>query len=171
MRGRGPAQVPYHLRFLEKVGPEGDNGCRLWTGMVNPRGYGLIYTSGSGRRKRLFAHRVSWELANGEIPGDLCVLHRCDNPPCVNPAHLFLGTQADNMRDMDEKGRRRVADHNRTGNPNAKLTEQDVINIRSLRANGATTVSLSSAFGITTGHVSRICLKQNWAREKGPLTE
>lgn len=75
--------------------------CWIWTGTTNELGYGLIHVG----QRRVRVHRVSWEIANGPIPEGLCVCHRCDNPRCVRPDHLFLGTQADNLRDMCSKGR------------------------------------------------------------------
>lgn len=86
-------------RFLSKI--KIIDKCWLWTGATNEHGYGKLSANGSWR----LAHRVSWNLSNGEIPDNLQVLHRCDTPACVNPAHLFLGTHADNMRDMKQKGR------------------------------------------------------------------
>lgn len=77
-------------------------GCHVWQGST-VAGYGHLYVDG----KLKLAHRVSWELAKGEIPEGLFVLHKCDNPPCINPEHLFAGTHEDNMKDMDAKGRRR----------------------------------------------------------------
>jgi hypothetical protein len=73
----------------------------LWTGNLNALGYGRIWTYGHLE----YAHHVSWEIHRGAIPDELKVLHRCDQPHCVNPNHLFLGTQADNMEDMRRKGR------------------------------------------------------------------
>lgn len=96
-------------RFLRSFrrGP----GCWEWTATQHDSdGYGSSFCGG----RRLLAHRVAWTLANGPIPDGLHVLHRCDNPRCVNPAHLFLGTQADNNRDLAQKGRH--------GRPNAKRT-------------------------------------------------
>jgi hypothetical protein len=75
--------------------------CWPWTGTRSPKGYGFIWLDGTNRR----VHRVVYELAIGPIPDDMWVLHHCDNPPCCNPAHLWLGTNADNMRDMLAKGR------------------------------------------------------------------
>jgi hypothetical protein len=89
------------VRFWEKVRIASKDECWLWTASLNNKGYGKI---GEGK-KILLAHRVSWELHFGPIPDRLCVLHKCDNPKCVNPDHLFLGTQKDNAQDMVRKNR------------------------------------------------------------------
>ena len=78
-------------------------GCWGWIGATSS-GYGRLGRGGRGEGL-VYAHRLSWELRNGPIPEGMCVLHRCDNPPCSNPDHLFLGTKADNNRDMSVKGR------------------------------------------------------------------
>jgi len=89
-------------RFWSRVVRLGTDECWIWTSTTDSDGYGKIRVTGKQRA----AHRVSWALANGREP-DLCVCHSCDNPKCVNPNHLWLGTQADNLRDMIAKGRRR----------------------------------------------------------------
>lgn len=143
-------------RFWPKVDKSGD--CWMWTAAKIPTGYGRL------RRSKkddgwAYAHRVSWEIHNGPIPSGLCVLHKCDNPPCVNPEHLWLGTMADNMRDRDRKGRqargRRMAES--TGK--RKLTEQQAIEILSLRpfatareVSAMYPVSIPSIFSIWGGH-------------------
>lgn len=94
-------------RFWKWV-QKGD-GCWLWTGRISPTGYGLFDWYRSVRSHPRLAHRMMYTLSVGPIPEGLCVLHRCDNPPCVNPAHLFIGTQQDNMADKVAKGRHRKA--------------------------------------------------------------
>ena len=85
-------------KFVQKT-----DGCWEWTGQRCARGYGLVAVTHTTVRR---AHRVIWELVNGPIPAGMVICHHCDNPPCVRPDHLFIGTQADNMRDMQAKGRR-----------------------------------------------------------------
>ena len=92
-------------RFFARV--QISEGCWLWTGAKNNNGYGMLRRSGTGNQPRVLAHRASWELHRGEIPDGQHVLHHCDNPPCVNPAHLWLGDARANALDMVAKGRAR----------------------------------------------------------------
>lgn len=139
--------------FLEKVQRADPPACWLWLGGKNGGGYGRMNFGG---RYRL-AHRVSHELFNGPVPDDMCVLHKCDNPPCVNPAHLFVGTKKDNVDDMIRKGRKAIfksADH-----PMARLTEAQVI---SIRADTRTQVAIAREYGLTQAAISRIKLRLTW---------
>lgn len=144
-------------RFWVYVVRKSQNDCWLWTGAKMSRGYGVIGT----RRTTTLAHRLSWELHNGPIPKGsgyhgTCVLHRCDNPPCVNPEHLFLGTNAENTADKMAKGR-----HPRgTSSHMAKLTEEQVIHIRQSKDPHRT---IAAKFGISRPNVSVIKHKKSWA--------
>ncbi len=100
---KGGQAETFEERFWQKVKRCGDDECWLWQAVTNQDGYGLVRYP--GRPHMMGAHRASWLLHNGDVPADLEVLHRCDNPPCVNPAHLWLGTQVDNIHDMCAKGR------------------------------------------------------------------
>ncbi len=96
--------IPLEIRFRRKIGPRTESGCLPWVGNKHSFGYGQIWD----RTRALFplsAHRLAWEFAYGPIPKGMHVLHRCDNPHCVNPDHLFLGTNLDNIADKTAKGR------------------------------------------------------------------
>ncbi len=138
-------------RFWKRVTKA--DGCWEWTGNRS-HGYGLVCAG----KKRVGAHRRSWEMANGPVPAGMWVLHKCDNPPCVRPDHLFLGHQKDNEADKVAKGRQRYG--SRHGN--AKLTEDDVIDIRSLRSFGATLRDLSTSFAVAEGVISSIANRRAW---------
>lgn len=122
------------------------DGCWGWTGATNGRGYSQL---GVGR-SHVYGHRLSYEIHHGVVPSGLFVLHRCDNPPCTNPAHLFVGTHSDNMRDAIYKGRR------------GTLTVDQVVEIRRLRAAGVTYRVLAPAFGISESNVGMIVNRQTW---------
>lgn len=146
-------------RFWLKVDKRGLEDCWEWKAGCDDKGYGRIYFDG----KHCTTHRVSWTLENGSIPKGMCVLHRCDNPPCVNPAHLFLGTHGDNSKDAARKGRSRAP---RGENANgAKLTVADVLEIRR-RAKDASRgikTQLAREFGVTDGNIGMIIRRESWA--------
>ena len=143
-------------RFWRKV-VKTDDGCWIWTAARSPRGYGA-FGRGSREARVILAHRFSWEQANGPIPDGLCVLHRCDNPPCVNPAHLFLGTRTDNNRDMHAKGRANPPRGER--HPRARLTEEKVREIRRLAAAGISQRQIARMFGVSKGAVASVVTRQ-----------
>ena len=113
-------------RLISKIEINNETGCWEWTATTHGSGYGLFYIG----NKTFRAHRISWQLENGTIPDGMFVCHSCDNPSCINPEHLFLGSPKDNSQDMVDKGRQ----YKPTGtkNKSAKLTDSDVIKIRSL---------------------------------------
>jgi len=123
-------------RFWQKVNKCGIDDCWEWTACKYAN---LLYGAILAEGKKKLAHRVSWELNNGEIPEGLCVLHKCDNPICVNPNHLFLGTHLDNSRDRDAKGRHVACDQRGEKGPRSKLTNKEAHEIKILTKHGALT--------------------------------
>ena len=147
-------------RFWSKVNiPKNENHCWEWQGATLPFGHGVFRVPGEQRNKRAHSHAL--ELATGnEVPDELHVLHSCDNPPCVNPSHLRVGTDQDNVDDMFRRRRnaRRSA-----------LTDDDIVSLRERRAAGETIVSLADSFGISNATVSCIALGKTWAAAGGPI--
>jgi DNA-binding CsgD family transcriptional regulator len=136
--------------------------CLLWTGSKDYSGYGRCGVAFA--RHIHFAHRMSWFLANGPFDRRLRVLHRCDTPSCVNPAHLFLGTQADNVADMTAKGRNRSPQRFGEANPVSKLTEAQVREIRRMKDEGVCSqAEISRRFGVSPMTVSRAVRGQSWS--------
>jgi len=145
-------------RFWSKV-DKTPSGCWVWLSTKNTQGYGRFSIRVAPWKQRWYsAHRLVWEWAHGEEPA-LCVLHRCDNPSCVNPAHLFLGTHKDNARDREAKRRRRAPKGALNGR--AKLTEADVLDIR--RRRGTDPVYIAGLYGVSHEHVRRILSGESWS--------
>lgn len=138
-------------RFRAKLAPQDPvTGCIEWTGFRQPFGHGLIRRDG----KNIGTHRLAWELKHGPIPEGLDVLHKCDNPPCCNEDHLFLGTQADNVADRTAKGRTAKGEtHCR-----AKLSDVDVSEIRRRLAAREVQRVIASDFGVSVAQISLIKL-------------
>lgn len=141
-------------RFWAKVNKRGPEECWLWEGSTNDNGYGRLWVVD----RLVHAHRISYALDRGHEPTD-CVLHRCDNPLCVNPAHLFGGTQADNMADKLAKGRGARGERN----GGAKLTTAQALDIRWRALHGERGVDLAAEFGISKTTVSKIKHRRKWA--------
>ena len=146
-------------RFWEKVDKSSASGCWFWTAGKNPSGYGVFYLS--KERQAIKAHRVSYEIEFGRIPkGKLCC-HKCDNPSCVRPSHLFLGTDADNMRDMAQKGRNRYAVRRGVKNPKAKLDPEKVREIRRLYGT-MPIVSMAEKFNVSWPTIYHAAIRKTW---------
>jgi hypothetical protein len=141
--------------FLSRIIKQ-ESGCWEWTGAQCSKRYGTIGIAG----KSWLAHRAAWLLFNNEDPGELCVCHKCDNGFCVNPDHLFLGTQTDNIHDMENKNRSyhpSGAEHGR-----AKLTWDDVNTVRLLASQGVRTGLLAERFGVSKPTILRIVRNVGW---------
>ncbi len=146
----------YRHRFDSKWTPEPYSGCWLWFGGRTNFGHGTFRLPG---RIRESAHRVSWMLNVGDIPKGMSVLHKCDVPSCVNPDHLFIGTQADNIADMTKKGRGRKTFMKGHAPLNAKLTIEQVKEIRSRTESRKL---LSVKFGVSINTINSVLYGSNW---------
>jgi len=143
-------------RFEEMFIPEPNSGCWLWIGSAPDNRYGNFSIEGRNQG----AHRVSWSLYKNEPIGELNVLHRCDISLCVNPDHLFLGTFLDNTQDMISKGRKfPVCGEN---NPQAKLTESKINQIRILSRSGVRQTILANFYGVDQSTISNIINRKRW---------
>lgn len=156
---------PLAERFESKYIPEPMSGCWLWTAAVDACGYGQLAMGGTSHFA-LRAHRVAWTIYRGEIPIGLQVLHKCDNPPCVNPDHLFLGTHIDNMLDRDSKGRSYLVktpiDNRGSRHGNSKLTEDDVRAMRQLTDSTMTISQAARQFHIARHTAWEIIKRRRW---------
>ena len=130
-------------------------GCWNWSGKKHSSGYGMLYANG----KKYYAHRVSYVIHIGDPVDDMHVLHKCDNPVCTNPKHLFLGTHKDNMLDRDRKGRCAKGE----GKPkSSKLSNKDVLEIRRLWSSGFKQQAIADAFGVKQPQISDIVNRKKW---------
>lgn len=151
-RGSEGTIAERYERFVSRA----TEGCWEWTGATNERGYGTI----GGK----YAHRISYEIHVGPIPDGLWVLHHCDNPPCTNPDHLFLGTHADNMADAVRKGRLDARPNRPIGEAvgTSIFTTDQVREIRRLHAAGLTYRALASQFGTCRSNIGVIVRGETW---------
>jgi hypothetical protein len=153
------------VRLETRSARDQSTGCWEWQGVRNRQGYGVV--AWPRLTRETLVHRVAYRLFVGD-PGALCVLHRCDNPPCLNPEHLFLGTRADNLADMRAKGRARtvISEKARANIPRgercwaSKITEADV---RAIRADPRNHTEVARSWGLNVSHVRAIRLRQSWA--------
>jgi hypothetical protein len=145
-------------KFLAKASPQAD-GCWLWTGLVRPDGYGATRFEG----KEQGAHRVAWKLFREKIGPGISVCHKCDVRACVNPAHLFLGTPADNVQDMKRKGRDRRGERHGS----ARLTLAQALRIKRLLAEDKMYISeIAREFGVSETTIRAIKTGRTWRETK-----
>jgi hypothetical protein len=144
--------------YVEKPGPL-PTKCWIWQGALFDDGYGVCHWH-NGNQIHQRAHRVSWMFHNGEITDDLCVLHHCDTPVCINPDHLYVGTPQDNMDDKMARGRHVAVQGEDHGC--AKLTETDVAHIRYFLEQGYGVVILAERYGVTYGQIQHIRDRSAW---------
>lgn len=160
-RGRFDPSVPFEHRFWDRVRRVHDaSSCWEWTGHRLPKGYGQLKAPGGQTR----AHRISYEMANGPIgSSDLFVCHRCDNPPCVRPSHLFLGSNEDNIQDAMQKGRL-IGKRPSERHPSRKLTPDQVLYIREQlnSPKPGTGAALAREFGVHPSTISSIGKWEIW---------
>lgn len=150
-------------RFWSKVvrGEEGE--CWPFVGVIDAHGYGKFDKPG----RPVLAHRFAYELVVGTIPAGLCVLHQCDNPPCANPTHLWLGTQRENVEDCIAKGRFKPGKLQGEAKPSAKLKDDDVRLIRRLAREGMPKIQIARQVGISRAVVQYILAGRTWTHVVG----
>lgn len=149
MQGLSPKQLK---NFWRRVAKYASPPCWLWVGGLDTDGYGGVSLNGRSFK----AHRVSWCIAHGVMP-ELDVLHTCDTPRCVNPAHLFLGTNTENVADSIAKGRRKTGEEHHS----AKVSDEDVVQIKFLVALGWTCEEVGNKFNLSATQVHRIATGQS----------
>ncbi len=151
-------RIPLEIRFRSFFHQGEKDECWNWWGVPNSAGYGTIRLPGRNG-KSLLAHRVAWQFSRGEPPKDLCVCHKCDNRICVNPQHLFLGTNADNVADRQRKGRCRAGGPPGEGCGHAKLTDEKV---RAIRADLRTHQEIATDYGMSRSAITNLKLGRTW---------
>lgn len=153
---RLPKGTPVAERLEHLSMPVTECGCWIWLGATVPDGYGGIDIGD----KKVRAHRASWEAHRGPIPDGMCVLHRCDIPACINPDHLFLGTQLENIADRTKKRRGKNPRKPGESHPNSKLSDEAV---RFIRNSDLAQQVLAQRYGVSRPHISLIRSGKRWS--------
>ena len=153
-RARGTAEERFE-RHIDKTGE-----CWNWTGRLTGKGYGTLGLGGRGAKQKL-VHRLSYEIHKGPIPDGMVVMHKCDNPRCVNPDHLDAGTQSQNIKDAFSRGRKLMPTKKARGEEcgASKLMEADVLNIRESKLSFS---KLAAAYGVNKSTIERIKYRKTW---------
>lgn len=151
----GPRRLMADMFVLFNRVVENSSGCHIWKGASNKLGYGVVRYRG----KRWATHRLAWKLANNKNPGKMFVLHSCDNPRCVNPKHLSIGTQLDNVRDCISKGRRPVNRVIGSSNARTKLTPSLVKLIRKSKESRR---KLGKEIGVDQATIRAVVYRRTW---------
>jgi HNH endonuclease len=154
-------------RFWRYVSPEPNSGCWLWTTQHDKDGYGRLGRSPWEGGRETIAHRLAWTLLVGPVPGGLWVLHHCDNPTCVNPEHLFLGSPLDNVADMVSKGRKAITRFSGEAHPRAKVSAAEVSDIRRRRRAGEGVRALAREYGLHHTSVLSMLRGKTWPVVEG----
>ena len=163
IKGHNPSIDPIE-RFWRYANPRGESDCWEWMSTLDTKGYGRMIV----KRRQVSAHRFSWELHKGSIPKGLHVCHHCDNPRCVNPTHLFLGTQQDNMDDMNRKNRGRhplggVHIVRPSSTYRCKLSEALVGEIRERYTQGNISMrTLAHEYGVSKSAITSVVTRRTW---------
>jgi hypothetical protein len=141
-------------RFFDSILPVTESGCWIWDKHINKDGYGVY----GANNKQYLAHRVSYTFHVGDIPNNFHVLHKCDVPSCVNPSHLFVGNDKDNMVDKKNKGRTNIG----SKHPSAKTNEKEVKQIKLLLNKGYSNSYIMNKYGLSKQIISNIKNKRTW---------
>lgn len=151
----GP-RIPLEERFWAKVDERGPDECWEWQGTRLRQGYGVFMVSNTPRQL-VRAHRTAYELVNGPIEAGRYICHHCDNPPCCNPRHLYMGTASDNARDRERRNRGGTQSRRGQQNGNAKLSDEQVAELRARYvAGGVSQTQLAKEYGVIQPHISRL---------------
>lgn len=149
--------APAQKRFWNKVLKKSSSECWLWTGCTEKKGHGRFRDENN---KLEMAHRYSYRLHKGHIPSGMCICHSCDNPSCVNPYHLWVGTKGDNNKDRASKGRN--VNNRGSKHGQSRLTEEYVGRIRKGFLAGETQTDLAKKYGVSITAISKVCNRKTW---------